>query len=159
MLILLKEMCLWEKMKNNIFIKRILILVFIAVILFLFLLLFPNDKKTIQINDISVQVGIADTQEKRIQGLSLKESLGKRQGMLFVFDGEDLHEIWMKNMNFAIDILWIDEGLRIVDIKQDAKPESYPEIFRPKTQSMYIIEVNAGFVKDNNITIGDMVIF
>ena len=58
MLILLKEMCLWEKMKNNIFIKRILILVFIAVILFLFLLLFPNDKKQYKLTIYLFKLGL-----------------------------------------------------------------------------------------------------
>lgn len=146
-------------MGNKIFIKRILILMSIAAILFLFFLLFPNNKKTIQINGVSIQVEIADTQEEQIKGLSLKESLGNREGMLFVFDKPNKYGIWMKDMNFSIDILWIDDDFNIVNIKQNAKPESYPEIFRPETLITYVIEVSADFVKNNNISIGDKVIF
>jgi len=79
--------------------------------------------------------------------------------MLFIFDNESLHGIWMKDMNFAIDILWIDEGYKVVDIKKDAKPESYPEVFIPEVPSKYVLEVNAGFLEENDIEIGDKIIF
>jgi uncharacterized protein len=147
-------------MFDKIFIKRILILIAIVVMLFLFLLLFPNsNKKTIQINDIKIKAELADTQKERTQGLSLRKSLEDRDGMLFVFDNEDLHGIWMKDMNFSIDILWIDEDYKIIDIKNDARPESYPEVFFPNENAKYVLEINAGFVEMNNIKIKDKIIF
>ena len=111
----------------------------IVAILFLSLLLFSNDKTIIQINDISIQVEVSDTQNERTKGLSGKENLGNREGMLFVFDNEDLHGIWMKDMNFPIDILWINEDYEIVDIKENAKPESFPEIFYPRFRNTIIL--------------------
>ena len=146
-------------MKNKIFIKRILILISITAILALSLLLFPNDKVILKISDIRLQIEVADTGEERVKGLSDRESLGYRDGMLFIFDNESLHGIWMKDMNFAIDILWIDEGHKVVDIKKDAKPESYPEVFIPEVPSKYVLEVNAGFLEENDIEIGDKIIF
>ena len=146
-------------MKNKIFIKRILILISIRAILALSLLLFPNDKVILKISDIRLQIEVADTGEERVKGLSDRESLGYRDGMLFIFDNESLHGIWMKDMNFAIDILWIDEGYKVVDIKKDAKPESYPEVFIPEVPSKYVLEVNAGFLEENDIEIGDKIIF
>lgn len=146
-------------MRNNFFIKRILILVTIVAILALSLLLFPNDKIILKIGDIRLQVEIADTQEKRVIGLSGRKSLGDRDGMLFVFDNESLHGIWMKDMNFAIDILWIDADYEIVDIKKNAKLDSYPEVFYPKNLSKYVLEVNVGFLEKNDIEIGERIIF
>ena len=131
----------------------------IVAILFLSLLLFSNDKTIIQINDISIQVEVSDTQNERTKGLSGKENLGNREGMLFVFDNEDLHGIWMKDMNFPIDILWINEDYEIVDIKENAKPESFPEIFYPKTKSLYVLEVNMGFLEKNNTELDGKIFF
>jgi len=72
-------------MKNKIFIKRILILISITAILALSLLLFPNDKVILKISDIRLQIEVADTGEERVKGLSDRESLGYRDGMLFIF--------------------------------------------------------------------------
>ena len=141
------------------FIKQILILITIVIVLLLALFVFPNDKVVVKIDDIKILVELANTQEKRVQGLSNREKLEENAGLLFIFDRLDLHGIWMKDMNFAIDILWIDEDLKIIDIKQDAKVESYPEVFLPKEIAKYVLEVNAGFVNMNNIKIEDEIIF
>jgi uncharacterized protein len=146
-------------MKNNFFIKRILILIAIVAILALSLLLFPNDKVVLKIGDTRLLVEVVDTQKERIQGLSGREGLEKNNGMLFVFDNEDSHGIWMKDMNFAIDILWIDSDFNIVNIKKYANPESYPEIFLPQTPNKYVLEVNVGFLEKNDIKIGDKINF
>jgi hypothetical protein len=147
-------------MKSNIFIKRILILISIVVALFLILLLFPNsNKRMVHINDASVKVEIVDKQESRVLGLSGRAELKKDTGMLFIFDRENFHGIWMKDMNFHIDILWINESYKIVGIKKDAKPDTFPETFYPKTISKYVLELSSGFIEDNNIEIGDKVNF
>jgi hypothetical protein len=134
-------------MKSNIFIKRILILISIVVALFLILLLFPNsNKRMVHINDASVKVEIVDKQESRVLGLSGRAELKKDTGMLFIFDRENFHGIWMKDMNFHIDILWINESYKIVGIKKDAKPDTFPETFYPKTISKYVLELSSGFI-------------
>ena len=77
------------------------------------------------------------------------------RGMLFPFATNDAHAIWMRNMKFPIDIIWLDENLVVVDIKRDARPESYPEIFRPKSPARYVLEINATLSEVYNIKIGD----
>ncbi len=62
-------------------------------------------------------------------------------------------------MQFSIDIIWISEDLKVVDIKEEATPESYPESFAPKEGAKYVLEVGAGFSKLNNLKIGDSVKF
>ena len=141
------------------FIKQILILIAIVIVLLLALFIFPNDRVVVKIDDTKVLAELVNTQEKRAKGLSNREKLKEDTGMLFVFDGLGLHGIWMKDMNFAIDILWINENMTIIDIKQDAKIESFPEVFLPKENAKYVLEVNAGFVNTNNIKIGDKIIF
>jgi len=117
------------------------------------------------INGVQINVEIALTPEARTQGLSGRASLGEKEGMLFVFDAPGKYGFWMKDMNFPIDIVWFtpSEGneaglardLRVVYIKKDAKPESYPEIFMPEENARYVLEVLAGFSDENNLQIGD----
>jgi len=65
----------------------------------------------------------------------------------------------MKDMQFAIDILWIDENKKIVDITHNAVPESYPSIFQPNSPTKYVLEVNAGWAERNKIAFGENVEF
>ena len=34
-------------------------------------------------------------------------------------------------MNFPIDMIWIDENMKVIYIKKDATPESYPTTYGP----------------------------
>jgi uncharacterized membrane protein (UPF0127 family) len=116
-------------------------------------------KKIISVGPTTIKVEIADTQVERIQGLSHRQSLKDGHGMLFVFDKADRYGIWMKDMNFAIDIIWFNEYREVSYIIENAKPESYPENFLPPTPSIYVLEVPAGFVKNKNIRMGDLIDF
>ena len=108
--------------------------------------------KTVSLQDI--QLEIADTPEKRVQGLSGRKELAQGQGMLFVFDTPQKAGIWMKDMNFPIDIIWFDEQKTVVHIKEHATPESFPEVFTPPTLASFVLEVPAGFVKERGIEVG-----
>tara|TARA_Y100000310_G_scaffold312831_1_gene360528 strand:- start:2586 stop:3041 length:456 start_codon:yes stop_codon:yes gene_type:complete len=111
----------------------------------------------IKIKEIQIAVEIADTPQKHKQGLSGRESLPKNEGLLFIFNKSDTHGFWMKDMNFPIDIIWINENWMIVDITENISAETFPEIFEPRELSRYVLEVNANFVRENNISIGDKV--
>ncbi len=74
--------------------------------------------------------------------------------MLFVFDEPGKHGIWMKDMRFPLDIIWIDNNLRIVDIKKNISPDTFPEVFEPKSDATFVVEVNAGFAERNDLMIG-----
>ncbi len=125
---------------------------------------FPKDQK----NFVPVRVGnaiflseVADTQILRVQGLSGREKLDSTNGMLFIFDEADYHGIWMKDMKFPIDILWIRNGV-VVDMKENAPiPHSSSDadlpIYRPGGSANYVLEINAGFAASHAIKIGDRV--
>jgi hypothetical protein len=78
--------------------------------------------------------------------------------MLFVFAKPALLGFWMPDMNFSIDIMWIDKDFKIVGIEDNIAPETYPEIFRPPSPVMYVLEVNATWAKDHGVTVGDEVL-
>lgn len=107
---------------------------------------------------------IADEPDKRRKGLSKLDELPIGEGLLFVFERNGEYAFWMKDMNFPIDIIWIDDNKKIIDIAENAVPEPGKNdndltIYSPKSDSRYILEINAGLSSLNNLQIGDKVNF
>ncbi len=63
----------------------------------------------------------------------------------------------MKDMNFPIDIIWINKEGEIVTIAPRVSPDSYPEVFYPQESAKKIIEVPAGTVDVLGVSLGDQV--
>ena len=112
----------------------------------------------IVLGEESISVKFAETQSERTIGLSETPSLAQNKGMYFVFEEPDYHGIWMKDMNFPIDIIWLSSGEYVVHIEENVSPETYPTVFKPRQKSLYVLEVNAGFVKKAGIKIGDQAV-
>ena len=104
-------------------------------------------------------IEIADTDAKRTRGLSGKEGLGEKEGMLFVFDKEGYYGIWMKDMKFPIDIAWLNKDKKIIYLAENVLPETYPKVFNSPVPILYVLEIPAGFLLKYNIKIGDFVAF
>ncbi|MDO8659608.1 MAG: DUF192 domain-containing protein [Candidatus Parcubacteria bacterium] len=115
--------------------------------------------KYVQIAGQNIQVELALTGGEQEQGLSGRQGLNNNEGMLFVFDRPDKYSFWMKDMNFPIDIIWINENMKVVYIKENALPNSYPETYESNENAKYILEVVSGFSEKNNFKIGDKVEF
>jgi uncharacterized membrane protein (UPF0127 family) len=113
---------------------------------------------TAVVNDIILNIEIADTPETRTQGLSGRSILQYDKGLLFIFEKSGFYPFWMKDMNFPIDIIWINKNLNIVHIKEKATPDSYPKTFVSGEPALYVLEVNAGVVADKKIKIGDKIV-
>lgn len=132
-----------------------------CILLFVLLPLASSQEwRKVCIKDVCVEAQAPDTVEGILKGLMFREYLGEEEGMLFIFPIEYKHEFWMKNMNFPLDIIWIDKDKKIVDIKAGVMPcaEACDNLI-PIKEALYVLEVNAGFVKKNNIGLGDEVQF
>jgi len=103
-------------------------------------------------------VDIANTEKLREKGLSHRETLNKDSGMIFIFDEPVISRFWMKDMNFPIDIIWVDTDLKISGIEKNISPETYPEIFSPKSPSQYVLEIKGGRSEEVGIKVGDPLI-
>jgi uncharacterized membrane protein (UPF0127 family) len=118
---------------------------------------------TVTIGSSTVQVEVESTDASREQGLSGRTSLSEGSGMLFVFDTPSNYGFWMKDMNFAIDMLFIDASGKIVTIAADASPAGYhqnpPQVFNPASPVQYVLEVPAGFAAEHSIIEGQTVQF
>lgn len=102
---------------------------------------------------------LADTPELQERGLSGRESLLPNQVMLFIFDEPSQYGIWMKDMKFPLDILWLDQSKRIIFIQESVSPETYPEVFAPDLPAKYVLEAKSGFVAENKLKIGSEIYF
>ncbi len=100
---------------------------------------------------------LADTFKRRVLGLSGRRALPEGRGILMVFDEPDRHGIWMKDMLFPIDIIWLDENFIISEFKEDVSPETFPEIFKPKSDVLFVMEVPAGSVQKYSLTTGQRI--
>ena len=107
------------------------------------------------INGARIEVEIADSLSEKARGLSGMEGLGQNEGMFFVFDEPGYYSFWMKDMKFPIDIIWIANDKKIIDITKNASPGSYPSVFKPASSARYVLELNAGFADKHEIKIGD----
>ena len=111
----------------------------------------------IKIGSIPLQVQIADTRPLQTRGLMFQEKLPYDQGMLFVFDDEGVRSMWMLNMQFALDVIWLDADGKVVYIQKDAQPcksaiETAACTFTNGNSAKYVLEVTSGFVDKYNIT-------
>ncbi len=86
----------------------------------------------------------ANTVPQQEIGLSNRPCFPKNGALIFSFPTDDKFGIWMNNMKFPIDVVWLDKGKKIVTIEKNMRPDSYPKSFYPKDDSRYVIELNAG---------------
>ncbi len=107
----------------------------------------------------TLSVAIADTEVLREQGLSNTSILSADQGMLFVLDTPSIPSFWMKDMNYSLDIIWIDANKKVIGASENIDPKTFPQTFSPQTPVMYVLEVSAGFYKSSYIKVGDSVLF
>jgi len=86
----------------------------------------------------------------RSQGLMYREHLGADQGMLFILPQNKKYSFWMKNMLIPLDIVWIDENLKVIGVdtvqpcSEQLSFEDNCPLISPPSKIKYALEVNAG---------------
>ena len=115
-----------------------------------------NSTAHILIGGVPLTVVLATTLPSQERGLSGLPSLPRNAGMLFVFGHEDYWGFWMINMSFPLDIIWFNSARQVVWTESDLNPcsPSNCPVITPSVQSMYVLEVDAGFIAANHITVG-----
>lgn len=108
-----------------------------------------------------LQVEVMVKDGDRAMGLMFRPSLPEDRGMLFVFEELGFHGIWMKNCRFPIDILWLDEKLRVVHRYEGAPPcktEPCP-VYEPLQEALYVVELSAGQARREKVSLGTTLSF
>ena len=116
---------------------------------------------TVQLDDKILHVYIADTDPRRMRGLMFETEsfLADDKGMLFVFDEPGNRSMWMKNMQFHLDIIWFNENGSVVAIEKNVPPCITPvEVMSCKSvgvsadDAQYVLELTSGYVNEYSIT-------
>lgn len=108
----------------------------------------------VKAGEVFIEVESVVDSVAQARGLSGRESLGENKGMLFIFPESGLYPFWMKDMKFPIDIIWISEFGKVVHIKKNALPTSYPDLFVSEDLAKYVLEVPNGFTDKHDIKVG-----
>ena len=120
-----------------------------------------NNNNNITNNNSSVIarifVEVSDDQEEFMRGLMFRQHLPWNAGMLFVFNDEDPRTFWMKNTLIPLDMIFVDSDSKIVDIIENVPPCKQDECptYPSREPAQHVLEVNAGFVQDTGVKIGD----
>lgn len=101
-------------------------------------------------------VEIANTEPDRQRGLMFRRNLGERDGMLFLFDEQEIITMWMKNTYISLDMIFIDDKRLIVDIARNTEPLSL-DVIASKAPAKWVLELNAGSADRFGIRPGDRV--
>jgi YVTN family beta-propeller protein len=104
-----------------------------------------------------VFVEVPDDQEEFARGLMFRTHLPWNAGMLFAFYEEEPRRFWMKNTLIPLDMIFVDSSSKIIDIKENVPPCKQEECptYPSKEPAQYVLEVNAGFVQEKGVKIGD----
>ncbi|HET7404408.1 MAG TPA: DUF192 domain-containing protein [Usitatibacter sp.] len=102
-----------------------------------------------------MKVEVAETEPQREQGLMYRKSLGRNDGMLFLFEEPAYHAMWMKNTLIPLSVAFIDAKGEILNIL-DMEPETL-DSHMAAGPAVYAIEANKGWFAANKVKAGDKV--
>ncbi|MCE2612824.1 DUF192 domain-containing protein [Flavobacteriaceae bacterium D16] len=105
-----------------------------------------------------LDIEIADSDYEIQTGLMYREEMDANEAMLFVFPDMEFHSFYMKNTLIPLDIIFIDDQLRVVNFKQNATPLDEAGI-PSGLPVQYVLEVNAGLSTSWNLEIGDRILY
>lgn len=105
-----------------------------------------------------ISVELAETPEQHAHGLMFRKKLKNNEGMLFVFNDEQIREFWMKNTLINLDIGYFDKSKKLINIQQMAAVTSVLQIDVPtypsKRPAMYALEMPVHWFKKNKFDEG-----
>lgn len=133
--------------------------VFFLIVTFVFLRefsIYGNKLREIQIKESRFKAEEVFSSEKMKKGLSNRNGICEDCGMLFVFPKEDYWGLWMRDMRFDLDVIWIKNG-KIADISKNISKES-KDIVKPPFACDKALEINSGLIEKYGFKIGDSVI-
>lgn len=97
--------------------------------------------------------------KERYVGLSDKKTLPENHGMIFYMDQNRQNTITMRNMNFDIEVIYINNNNTVTDISQLSKPNNLLEYYllyeKNRGYGKYVVEVNKNWTDRHNVKVGD----
>jgi uncharacterized membrane protein (UPF0127 family) len=105
---------------------------------------------------VTIDIEIADDDNKREIGMMGRPVMEERQGMLFVLEQEQMATFWMRNCILPLDMIFISKVGEIVTICENTTPFS-DQTYSATALTLFVLEVNAGFADKHGIKVGDRI--
>jgi uncharacterized membrane protein (UPF0127 family) len=105
---------------------------------------------------VRVRVEVAQTPQERQRGLMFRKQLDPDAGMLFVFERPQHNVFWMHNTYLPLDMIFITRDWSVLGVVENATPQTDSPREVPG-DSLYVLEVNAGWSRQHNVTQGTKV--
>ena len=102
------------------------------------------------------RVEVARTPQQQAQGLMFRAAMGPDEGMLFPYDQPHVLSFWMKNTVLSLDLVFIDEQHRIINVAANAVPYSEASIVSD-APGVAVLELNGGRARELGIVAGNKV--
>lgn len=118
--------------------------------------------KTVTIGSQKIDAEVVSSPADQTKGLSGRPCIGPNQGMLFVYNQAGYYAFWMKDMKFAIDIIWISSDHKTAGVERSVQPSSYPGskfINDRHHPAQYVLELKENRSSSLGITLGTPVKF
>ncbi len=127
--------------------KIIFIVLILAVCSGIIFYISSMKKGKVCFNNNCFDVELALSQSQIEKGLMFRNSLGEKQGMLFVFPEQGDYGFWMKNTKIPLDIIWINENSEVAFISENAQicenGNDLCPVIKPGKNAKYVLEINA----------------
>ena len=107
---------------------------------------------------VNIDIEIAESEYETQTGLMYRESMEEKQGMLFMQDEFKVQNFYMKNTQISLDLIFIDENLKVVSFQENAKPFDESSL-SSQVPAKYVLEVNAGLAEKWLLEVGDSISF
>jgi hypothetical protein len=106
----------------------------------------------------AIDVELAQDESKRQLGLMYRDKLAENQGMIFIFEGDEIRSFWMKNTVLPLDMIFVNSKDEIVTIHKNTTPYS-EQSYSSSKPAQFVIEVNAGYTDRHKISVGDHIVW
>jgi uncharacterized membrane protein (UPF0127 family) len=117
-------------------------------------------KGTVRIDDDVITVEVAETAAEKQRWMTFRQDrLQLDTAMLIKHDVPDLHEIWMLNIEYNLDLIWFDEGGYAVYMIKDAPPcdnvvETVSCTYKTTKRALYEMAATSAFIDSHGVTVG-----
>lgn len=122
-------------------------------------------KGTVRIDDDVITVEIAETAAEKQRWLTFRQDRLPADTAMLIKHGEpDLHEIWMLNIEYNLDLVWFDGSGNAVYLVKDVPPcqnvvETVSCTYKTTKPATYVMAATAGFVDEHGISVGSKMTF
>lgn len=96
----------------------------------------------LQVGSNRFEMLVASSLEEQERGLGGRDNLPADQVMVFPYDEPQDLCFWMKDMRFAIDMVWLDADKNVLAVERNVAPQTYPKSYCHR--ATYVLEFRSG---------------